>query len=364
MEGWVIVTKIGIVFYAIVNCINMKNIAYVVLALLLYIALNVYMYMLSQAKKVRMLSVLIFFASLICVVLIDVRLIVLIPINLLEMCLYFNVKQYIGGLILIIPIFLLEEDVLTQYLIIYIMSYIIIKFYDEYNSKLITITKENDYLREKNYLLNKNLIKDTEYSEQLKYLSQLEERNKIAQEIHDNIGHTLAGSLMQLEAIKFIMEKDVGKSKFMIQNTIDVLREGMDNIRATLRNVKPPSEQMGINKLKLILSEFEIKSGIKTVLYYKGNLENVSVVYWKIMNESIKEILTNIIKYSKASEVRVNMEVLNKVVKLQVKDNGIGCSNIVKGIGINGIEERCYNFNGKVVVDGNDGFTIILLLPI
>ena len=106
MEGWVIVTKIGIVFYAIVNCINMKNIAYVVLALLLYIALNVYMYMLSQAKKVRMLSVLIFFASLICVVLIDVRLIVLIPINLLEMCLYFNVKQYIGGLILIIPIFL------------------------------------------------------------------------------------------------------------------------------------------------------------------------------------------------------------------------------------------------------------------
>ncbi|MBZ9688965.1 histidine kinase dimerization/phosphoacceptor domain-containing protein [Clostridium estertheticum] len=71
-------------------------------------------------------------------------------------------------------------------------------------------------------------------------MSQLEERNKIAQEIHDNIGHTLSGGIMQLEGAKLLLDIDLPKSKSMVQSTINVLREGMDNIRITLKNIKPP----------------------------------------------------------------------------------------------------------------------------
>lgn len=105
------------------------------------------------------------------------------------------------------------------------------------------------------------------------YTSQLEERNKIAQEIYDNIGHTISASLMQLEAAKFVMEKDINKGREMIQNTIEVLRDGMESIRATLRNIKPPSEQIGINKLKLILNQYEMSNKIKANLYYHGELK-------------------------------------------------------------------------------------------
>ncbi|WP_164958210.1 histidine kinase dimerization/phosphoacceptor domain-containing protein [Clostridium estertheticum] len=88
-------------------------------------------------------------------------------------------------------------------------------------------------------LFNK-LNKDEQFHKQYKYMSQLEERNKIAQEIHDNIGHTLSGGIMQLEGAKLLLDIDLPKSKSMVQSTINVLREGMDNIRITLKNIKPP----------------------------------------------------------------------------------------------------------------------------
>ena len=56
-----------------------------------------------------------------------------------------------------------------------------------------------------------------EYNKQIIYTSQLQERNNIAQEIHDKLGHSISGSLMQLEAAKLIMDKIVIKVKLLFK---------------------------------------------------------------------------------------------------------------------------------------------------
>jgi signal transduction histidine kinase len=98
-------------------------------------------------------------------------------------------------------------------------------------------------------------------------------------------------------------------------------------------------------------------------LYYNGELKEISNIQWNIINRSVKEALTNTTKYAKASEVKVKIQILNKLIKVEIKDNGIGNLTINKGLGLRGIEERCENISGKVIVDGSDGFSVILLLP-
>lgn len=292
--------------------------------------------------------------------------ILLLPLNIYEM--FYEYEKHVpAGLsipIVLISCVLVNTKLIPLYLLISAFGYIIFRISFMAYGSITRLNDEIDKLRNQNQNLNKNLGRDIEFKTQLQYLTQLEERNKIAQEIHDNIGHTLAGSLMQLEASKLLIDSNRDMAKQIIQNTIDVLRNGMESIRATLRNIKPQAQQMGINRIKLLLHEFSARNNIKNTLVYKGDIDLIGYSQWKVIYENTTEALTNILKYSKATTVAMHIEVLNKLIKCEIKDNGMGTLNIKKGLGLKGIEERCEEIGGKVIVDGSDGFSIIVLLPL
>jgi Signal transduction histidine kinase len=224
--------------------------------------------------------------------------------------------------------------------------------------------RQSDELRKENDRLRKRAAAEREYKEQLLYVSQLEERNSIAQEIHDSLGHAITASVMQLEAAKLLMDKDRAKALDIIQNVVTALRKGMDDIRFTLRNIKPPREQLGLNKLRLLLEEYKSKAGFEIYLTHKGDVNIINVFQWKVIYDNAMEALTNAQKYSGATSMNVSIEVLNKIVKIEYKDNGIGRVKIEKGLGLKGMEERTASLGGKLIVDGSRGFSIIVLLPV
>ncbi|KOA18203.1 sensor histidine kinase DesK [Clostridium homopropionicum DSM 5847] len=366
MEGWLILSKFFIVLYVALSFLTakIKDLRYTVLFLTIYMAINIIMYMFKgkEFNKYIIASplVIILFASYFT----NPLFMMLFPINLFEFLILSKLKPWIGIVINFILLFLMPVNLLKEFMLVTFFSYALCFIIYDNLERIIYLRNENNNLREKNSILARNLSQDLDYQLQIKYTSQIEERNKIAQEIHDNIGHTISGSLMQLEAVKLIMTKDEEKARGMLQNTIDILREGMESIRSTLRNIKPPMQQLGINKLKLIVSEFQLSSGMKVILIYDNKIEKIAHQHWKVINDNTKEALTNSIKYSKASKIEIKIEVLNRLVKVEVKDDGNGNLNIKKGLGILGMEERCENINGKLVVDGSDGFSIIMLLPI
>lgn len=369
MENWIIISKLIIVTYCIIRFAGseMKNTTAFVLVMLIFVCLNMMSYI---VKKGRLRKVLLFFSIIwliSCFWYENALFILLLPVNILELVFTHSEGLWLPAVLTVIPMFFQTEELLAEYILISLFSFAVHVLSDRYSSRVRLLSAENDRLRENVSSLSGRLDKDIEYERQMRYSSQLEERNKIAQEIHDRVGHAISGSLIQLEAARLLMDKDGAapeKSGEIIQNVIGILREGMESIRVALRNIKPAAEQLGINRIKLLADEFAVNSQIRTVLRHDSNLERISHIQWKVIHDNINEALTNSLKYSRATSITIDIGVLNKFVKAEVRDNGIGAYVVKKGLGINGMEERSGSIGGSVVVDGSRGFSVITLLPL
>ncbi len=196
------------------------------------------------------------------------------------------------------------------------------------------------------------------------HVARLEERNLVAQKLHDEIGHTLSGSTMQIEAALLLWEQSSEKSKQILQKVIANLRAGTDSIRKILKSIKPETASLNIQSLKLLVYQTQEQSGIAIDLIYSEDLVFLSMAMWQVVIINVKEALTNLMKYSQATKCSVRFEKLNKRYKVAITDNGIGCHNIVPGMGLAGMEERVHQIGGQLIVDGADGFSIIMLLPL
>lgn len=366
MEGWIILYEFSILIYCISHYLEsgMKNSTFAISIFLSYICLKTCYYIFNKAKYKDIILIVTLILIVFEYIYIYNLIIIILPINVYMLLKKREKHIWINIVVMIISINFIKYDILYEYILMAVLGYLVYILVNNSFSKIQRLTEENQQLRDKNTALFNKLNKDAQFHKQFKDMSQLEERNKIAQEIHDEIGHTLSGSLMQLEAAKLLLDKDIPKSKLMIQSTINVLRKGMDNIRITLKNIKPSSEQIGINKLKLLIEEFSFNSDMRTAFLYNGNINKISARQWKLIYDNINEGLTNAMKYSKATKVTVNIAILNKIIKLEVKDDGVGCSTITKGLGIAGMEERIGNEGGKVIVDGSQGFSVISLIPL
>ncbi|MCL6478287.1 MAG: sensor histidine kinase [Peptococcaceae bacterium] len=366
METWLISGKLTILAYCVLKFAldNTGNVSWFVLAVLLYTCINTAFYIWRRDKAGKIPLILSMLLLIGCFRYLNGLFILLLPFNIYELAGFYSTSLWLPAAATVFPLPLLHMGERAEYLLVSAFSCMIYTLSFKSCGRIQLLAKENDRLRERVFALAGRLDRDAEYRRQMKYSSQLEERNKIAQEIHDRVGHAIAGSLMQLEAARLLLDKDRGKSGEIIQNVITILRDGMESIRVTLRNIKPAAGQLGVNRLKLLLDEFSANNHIKAAFVHKGDLDRISPVQWKVIRDNVGEALTNTLKYAGATSVAVSIEVLPKLVKAEVKDNGTGALAVKKGLGIRGMEERSGSLGGKVVIDGSKGFSVITLLPL
>ncbi|ASW42472.1 sensor histidine kinase [Clostridium isatidis] len=290
--------------------------------------------------------------------------ILLTSISLGEYFIYDLNKIKLGSIIYFIPIYFIKNS--NEISTIFISSIILLISIINDSIKKGQLLKYSELEIKQGILisnLNNKLIKEKDMQEQILHTARLEERNEISIRLHDKIGHTISGTLLQLEAAKIIFDVDPKKSISILDSCINNLREGMDDIRAVLRNIRPKEEELGINRIKKILDEKIKGTNIKGKVKYEGDLEKISFKIWLLFIQVTTEITTNSIKYSNCDLIAINLEVLKKFIKLEIKDNGIGCQNIKNGIGISSIEERVENLGGKLILNGDEGFSVIILIP-
>ncbi|WP_088043711.1 sensor histidine kinase [Bacillus sp. EAC] len=366
MERWIILNKFSIIMYIAFICIrnDISNFSWVLFTLLLYFCLNISIYIL---KKVSLIKFIIFLSIVLILCsnfLVQPLLLLLLPISILEIAVYFTSKKWVWLILAILPIFYIQDSYQAIYGLVTVVSFIIFSIVTSFNTRFRFKEDQIDKMRNTIQKLTKKLNDHNEFIEQSEYTFKLEERNRISQEIHDKIGHSMTGALFQMEAAKHLMSNDQDKALELLQNAINISKDGIENIRLTLKNMKPPTEQMGIHHMKLFIDEFSAKNELKTSFVYKGNLDLVTPIQWKIIHENVIEALTNSMKYADATEISIEIHVMNQMIKAQVKDNGKGKLKIKKGLGIIGMEERTASINGKIIVDGNIGFSVTTLLPI
>ena len=152
------------------------------------------------------------------------------------------------------------------------------------------------------------------------------------------------------------------KPKRGIDKAVGNLREGVDDIRAALREERPVRSELGLNEIHTLLEQFEVNHNIKTNLYQTGNADFIGVDIWQCIHENLKECLTNILKHSNATEFKLSIHVLNKVVKVEFRDNGKSASlqssimgtKYEKGLGLEAIEERTIKCGGRCFFEKTD----------
>ena len=261
----------------------------------------------------------------------------------------------------VIMITFLRENI--AYLIIYTVILTLylyeIKEREEESKNLKDIKKDN---RKEKFIKEEKVSNFNKYLEQNEVVISLRERNIMAQKLHDHLGHRITSSIMQLEVTKETLGKNNEISMKYLLSAMENLRVGMEEIRTVLRNVKPKDRTITIENIKKLLLEFQYNSGIKTHFHLEGEVEKLGVKRLIVIEENIKEALTNTLKYSKASQINVSILIYNKVARIEIKDNGQGSSNIKKGLGLIGMEERLEKINGNMKIDGSDGFTLNMIL--
>ncbi|MCE7699761.1 MAG: histidine kinase [Methanobacterium paludis] len=342
---------------------NVSHLYLILILVLLSMFLNIIIYIYEKKNFKRIILAALIILNVYYSIHINIYFMIFVPMNMYELIFTYTDRLIFYIISPIIILFFIANGMAADYLIIASLTlaayYSAIKGFE----RIHKFELKCDELREKNHLLIEKIERINRYDTQIAYTSQLEERNKISQQIHDKVGHTIAGSLMQLEAAKLIVTKDSNKAENILENVIKILRDGLEEIRITLRAMKPKQEQLGINKIKLIIKRFEIET-LKINFNCSGDMDKINIFMWDVIEKNVMEALTNVSKYSLCTEVNINIEVLNKVLKVQVKDNGIGCEVLKKGLGILGMEERMNKVNGQILVDGSDGFRIIMLFPI
>lgn len=231
-------------------------------------------------------------------------------------------------------------------------------------ARLALREEERDKLQDDARRLTRALADNEEYARQSEYTIILEERGRLSQQIHDEIGHSMAGALIQMEAARRLLDTNREKAEELLGNAIVISKEGLERIRLTLKQSKPPAEQLGIGRLQLFVDELSARQDIRATLNYAGDLDTITQLQWRIIQANVTEAVTNSLKYSGAESIAVEVLVLNKFVKAVVRDDGRGADKVVKGLGIVGMEERAASEGGTIIVDGSRGFSVTTLLPV
>lgn len=192
----------------------------------------------------------------------------------------------------------------------------------------------------------------------------LQDRNRISQALHDKLGHSINGSLYQLEAAKLLVEKKPEDCQKILQGVIDQLRVSMDEIRLILRREKPDKKRMAFLALHSLCEECETKYQIHTELQIEDEEGTIPEKIWEIILDNTYEAVTNALKYAQCRNITIHIVALNQVVRCTIKDDGRGAANMEEGMGIAGMKNRVRAVKGFIDIESEFGFTINMILPI
>ena len=205
-----------------------------------------------------------------------------------------------------------------------------------------------------------------QYADQVEELATLEERNRLAREIHDSLGHYLTVVIVQIEAAMAVIDKDREQSLDVLRKAQGLAQKGLADVRrsvATLRT-SPAEARSLVDSMNTLIEECHV-SGLPTEFRLVGTQRNLSPSAEVALYRAAQEALTNVRKHSQARAATLVLNYSADNVWLKVHDDGIGVTELTKGFGLIGIQERVQNLGGEVRITtaANQGFTLEVGLP-
>ncbi|MCH1627538.1 sensor histidine kinase [Ferdinandcohnia quinoae] len=206
-----------------------------------------------------------------------------------------------------------------------------------------------------------------QYAKQVENVTLLQERNRVAGELHDTIGHHFTSVTVGLDAVSYLIDSDIEKAKEKINRLADVSRKGLDEIRRNIHQIAPSeNEELLSILLKQIASDFQVHTNTVVTFHVNGNETSVSKNSKLVLIRCLQEALTNAKRHGDATEISIEYIIRSHELSLLIKNNGHPLGSYEPGFGLKTMKERIEDLHGKIEITSGEsqGVTLKIALPI
>ena len=204
------------------------------------------------------------------------------------------------------------------------------------------------------------------YAIEVEELATTRERNRIARDIHDSVGHYLTVVNVQIEAARAMLAKDTVAANECLTRAQELARQGLGDLRRSVTMLRDGSAQQrpfGI-ALASLVEDCRAK-GLETSLTVDGSPQPLTPAVEYTLFRTAQEALTNITKHAQATKAQVTLRYREREVSLEVVDDGVGAVMTEGGFGIVGLRERATLIGGTLSTKTSvgHGFTVEVRVP-
>jgi signal transduction histidine kinase len=202
-------------------------------------------------------------------------------------------------------------------------------------------------------------------------LATLRERERLARDLHDSLGHSLVTLSVQLEAIQRLYRVDAEKASAQVDELKNITRASMDDLRRSLAGLRAPG--LGERTLSESLQSLSVEVGQRAHLEIACHVDESAVALSPAHAETLwraaQEALTNIERHAAARAVKMHLEIKPEAAILSIEDDGNGlppyAENQSGHYGLRGMRERVEGLGGTLTLSGNGGGSrVVVKLPI
>lgn len=192
------------------------------------------------------------------------------------------------------------------------------------------------------------------------------ERRRIAADLHDDIGGSLAAIKMNLQSLRYGSVSD----ELRASSLLELVDQASQHVRRASHNLIPPHFENTpfTTILQSYFSSLDAQGTIAFHYYSNAYQHHFSSRQELLLYRIVMELTHNIIKHSKAAEASVQILFCNDYLEIMVEDDGIGfppATALQSGIGINSVHSRVKSLDGKIHMDsGPGGTTFIIQIPV
>ena len=245
-------------------------------------------------------------------------------------------------------------------LILLVLHFLIVNF-------AIQIWRKNRELDETMKELSESNRELKRLNEEHRALAILEERQRIAKDIHDTAGHSITTVIMQTEAARLVVDKDPEDAKKKITAANLQARHALEELRESVHLLSGSTKSMSLKESLLAVARESMEGTDITVRCSVEDIE-VNDAKRRFLCNSLKEGISNGLRHGGATAFLFELRREENDAVFDLSDNGCGMAqeDLREGFGLSGMRARTEALGGKIefVTEKDEGFEIHITLPI
>lgn len=233
----------------------------------------------------------------------------------------------------------------------------------EENTAIRRLNGELEHANDQLSVLNEQL---RAYAAESERMAETRERNRLAREIHDTLGHALTGIAAGADACIAMLDISPKMARKQMEQIAATARQGINDVRRSVRALRPDAlERFQLSEaLNKLCSDMQQTSHASIFLELQSEKIRLSPDEEDAVYRIVQESITNAIRHGEASEIYIHISCENRRMQIIIQDNGCGCKTINPGFGLRHMRERLSLLNGTLKVNGRNGFRIEAMIPL